>query len=580
MYVGLSLVLCCISLVETVVGRCYDPSPAFSLPDYSRADKVLAGAFHAIDLSLKNVVAHEEYATSSFSVEVTSSKKTLFTSYHTAREVNETRPGAKEVNGDSVYRVASITKVFTTLGVLQQHTAGNLSLDDSIQKYIPELSPKDEEKQSGSIPWHSITLRSLASQLSGIPREFAQADLLNELPDPTIIGLPPLSKKELPPIKCDEYGNYWPCSRKDLLDIMKRKQPVFAPNQKSTYSNVAFELLGLAIEEVTGLSYDDYISQAILAPIGMNASFTKPSDTHGVLPKGPNFWDIDEGVQKPTGGLFASGNDMSLFLRYVLTHYNALTAGATNWLAPHSWSTGLHSFFGMPWEIYRTSSILSASKRPVTFVTKSGGLPGYITIIMIIPDYDIGLTILTAGPSTLLGELRDLITGPLVRALEEFTWQQMYAEYAGIYTSTNSTLNSSMNIIATPAAGLQIMRFISNSTDVLYGPLPAFGSPDAAAGRPWHAQLIPTLLFKDESKQAGDIYLALIVPERVEGEEARLWDEFCITDVDPAMYGGVALNEVVFWRGKGGRVEEVELPGFRVRMRREEPKGGDFVVQR
>ena len=578
MYVGLSLALCCISLVETVLGQCYDPSPAFPLPDLSHADKTLASVFKAIELSLKNVVAHDEYATSSFSVEVTSSKKTLWTSYHTARDVNETRPGAKDVNGDSVYRIASITKVFTTLGVLQQHAAGNLSLDDSIQKYIPELSSSDEDKQSGSIPWHSITLRTLASQLSGIPREFAQADLLNELPDPTVIGLPPLTEKELPKIKCAQYGNYLPCSREDLLDTMKQKQPIFAPNQKSTYSNVAFELLGLAIENVTGLSYQDYISQAILAPIGMNASFKKPSDTYGVLPKGRNYWDVDEGIQKPTGGLYASSSDMSLFLRYVLTHYNALTAGATNWLAPHSWSTGLQSLFGMPWEIYRTSSILPSSKRPVTFVTKSGGLPGYITIIMTIPDYDIGLTILTAGPSTLLSELRDLITGPLVRALEDFTWQQLYAEYAGVYASTDSTLNSSMNIVATPAAGLQIMRFISNSTDMLHGPLPGLGRQGSGAG-PWHAQLVPTLLFKDESKQAGEIYRALIVPDRVEGDEVGLWDEFCITDMDAAMYGGVALNEAVFWRGEDGRVEEVELPGFRVSMRREKSKGGDFVVQ-
>lgn len=60
------------------------------------------------------------------------------------------------------------------LGVLYQHAAGNLSLDDPVDQYIAELSGPG----SGVLPWKDITLRSLASQLSGIPREMDQADLL------------------------------------------------------------------------------------------------------------------------------------------------------------------------------------------------------------------------------------------------------------------------------------------------------------------------------------------------------------------------------------------------------------------
>lgn len=65
------------------------------------------------------------------------------------------------VDGDSQYRIASITKVFTTLGLLYQHDAGNVSLDTTIDKYIPEL----QEPDNGDIPWKDITLRILASQL-------------------------------------------------------------------------------------------------------------------------------------------------------------------------------------------------------------------------------------------------------------------------------------------------------------------------------------------------------------------------------------------------------------------------------
>ena len=98
---------------------------------------------------------------SSFSIEVTSSDDTLWTKYHSAQEHDKDRPGVTHVDGDSQYRVASITKVLTTLGLLYQHESGKVSLDDPIDKYIPELKEADR----GELPWKDITLRILASQL-------------------------------------------------------------------------------------------------------------------------------------------------------------------------------------------------------------------------------------------------------------------------------------------------------------------------------------------------------------------------------------------------------------------------------
>lgn len=167
----LSLALGTAIFIQSVYSRCYNPSPAFPLPDFSHDSKGhLKRAVAYIEKSLKAAVSDEGFATTSYSVEITSSKETLWSSHHTARERNESRIGAEVVNGNSVYRIASITKTFTTLGILQQHAAGNLSLDDPIEKYIAEL----QGHQSGNIPWKDITLRTLASQLSGIPRECQQ----------------------------------------------------------------------------------------------------------------------------------------------------------------------------------------------------------------------------------------------------------------------------------------------------------------------------------------------------------------------------------------------------------------------
>jgi CubicO group peptidase (beta-lactamase class C family) len=117
-------------------------------------------AFAAIADDIANIDA-DLFAGSSFSIEVTSGDDTLWTKYHTAKQRDDGRPGVVRVDGNSQYRIASITKVFTTLGVLYQHEAGNLSLDGTIDRYITELTGPD----SGVLPWKDITLRSLASQL-------------------------------------------------------------------------------------------------------------------------------------------------------------------------------------------------------------------------------------------------------------------------------------------------------------------------------------------------------------------------------------------------------------------------------
>ena len=146
---------------------CYEPSFAHPPPEYDRHHPALKDAFTHIHDVLTIALGDPKYNSTSISVEITSSKESLWEFHHTAHERNASRPDIPQVNGDALYRIASITKAFTVLGLLQQHAAGNLSLDDPLEKYISEL----KAPQNGTIPWKDITLRSLASQLSGIPRE-------------------------------------------------------------------------------------------------------------------------------------------------------------------------------------------------------------------------------------------------------------------------------------------------------------------------------------------------------------------------------------------------------------------------
>ncbi|OCK74295.1 hypothetical protein K432DRAFT_409979 [Lepidopterella palustris CBS 459.81] len=116
------------------------------------------------------------------------------------------------------------------------------------------------------------------------------------------------------------------------------------------------------------------------------------------------------------------------------------------------YSGSINSFYGMH-EIFRSSKMLK-SKRPVTFVTKSGCLPGYVSRTFILHDYDISTTILVAGSSAnLLKEIGEVVT------LEK--------TYEGIHPSANFFAYSSITLDV-DEDNLYMTKFISNGTNILY----------------------------------------------------------------------------------------------------------------
>jgi hypothetical protein len=261
-----------------------------------------------------------------------------------------------------------------------------------------------------------------------------------------------------------------------------------------------------------------------------------------------------------TGGLYSGSSSLSAFIRYVLTHYNGITTGALNWLHPASYSHGLRSFYGMPWEIFRTEHLLKDTTKPVTFVTKSGGVPAYTSNIILVPDYDLGITILVAGRGKLLDEIRDVVSRELIPVVELLAQSQMHARYAGVYTAAKKTgLDSSLELSHSPTEGLFVSKLISNGTDVMKALLPFMAGTETFDPADWRLQLVPTLLFADPEEQAGEIWRALLVPQR---RGKGVWDDFCNNMYDSGVYAGKKLNELVFWMDGEEAVEKVELSAF------------------
>lgn len=373
-----------------------------------------------------------------------------------------------------------------------------------------------------------------------------------------------------------------PTNSPDFLHYIKTIRPLFAPNQHSSYSNINYDLLGLIISTVTNKTYESHITTQILRPLGLNqTSFHAPPDSVAAIARGvESYWPFYIGIQNPTGGLYSSSHDMSIWLRYVLSTYNAQTP-ALNWFNPTSYSGSIQTFYGVPWEIYRAKvkDLVSAEEhpelsdvtRPVSFVTKGGGLPGYSSIVIILPEYGLGITILVAGFSKALAEIREVTTTHLVAFAEQVALTELQTTYVGTY-SDPSTSNTSLTLSHSPSKGLHITTFTSNTANILSAFQSRFAPPPANLT----LYVVPTLLYINETSQQGERWR--IVPGVEKPDTKSVWANFCGGDWDFLQYAGLPVNEVVFWRGGKtgkGRVKEVELAGYRRTLKVVHRKSGD-----
>lgn len=237
----------------------------------------------------------------------------------------------------------------------------------------------------------------------------------------------------------------------------------------------------------------------------------------------------------------------------------------------------MNSFYGMPWEIFRSNQILENAARPTTFVTKSGGHPGYTSIMMLVPDYDLGITILVAGKGKLLDEVREVVTQELIPAVELLAQRQLCEKYAGTYAAPMKTrLESHLELSHSVMSGLYISKFISNGTDVMKVLLPQLAGDKNFDLANWRLQLMPTLLFAEPEKQKGELWRALLVPQK---RSQAIWGNFCVNQIDTVRYAGKALTELVVWTNDDDVVTKVSLPAFDVTLHKQDLSSSSVLGQ-
>lgn len=149
--------------------------------------------------------------------------------------------GAPNMEG-TIFKIGSLTKQFTALAVMQLVEKGKLNVNDPISRHLKNCPEA----------WSGISIQNLLTHTSGIPN-------VSSLPD------------------WDEIHGLQPYTDEQVVDLYRNLPLLFKPDEKYKYSNSNYDLLGLIIEKVSGISYYTYLEKNIFEPLGMrNTGLSDP----------------------------------------------------------------------------------------------------------------------------------------------------------------------------------------------------------------------------------------------------------------------------------------------------------------
>ncbi|KAK9421122.1 putative Beta-lactamase-related domain-containing protein [Seiridium unicorne] len=394
--------------------------------------------------------------------------------YHTAPNINTSF--ASVVDGNTIYRLGSVTKIFTILAFLVG--SGDKYWNAPVTDYIPELAQLAEESDQDFDPlmdvdWRDVTLAALASQMAGIVRDYGiLGELTQENNQSTLMaqGFPPAPLDQVPPC-----GEYYLCTREQLFKGLKIVPPSWAPYTTPGYSNLGYQLLAYALENITGRGFQDILENDVLYPLNLEHTYYSkpPAGAPGIVPNGNNYgWSFSLGEASPTGNMYTSINDLSSLGRAIFRSTLIPSSMTRRWLQPAALTSEMLASVGYPWGIRRIQlGSGTDGNRVVDSYGKAGSINAYQSLLVLLPDYNVGISALLAGawPGNANWDMADLIGNIMLPALEKTAQLQADAAYAGTYESSDlGQLNSSI-ILSTNSSrpGLGVDSWISNGTDMI-----------------------------------------------------------------------------------------------------------------
>lgn len=288
-----------------------------------------------------------------------------------------------KVTTDSVYGVASISKMFTTAAIMQLEEEGKVGLDTPVVSYIPEFTMKDAR-------YKDITVRMLLNHSSGLlGGDFENALLFND--SDTVYHDRFLEKLAGESLKAD-------------------------PGAYSVYCNDGFMLAEIVVERVSGMSFTDYLQKNIFEPLALDHTRT-PLQLSGAdavagasMTKGGSKLPTEYFNTIGTGGIYSNAEDLCSFGMTFTKNSGKLLSDASvaatmvqegrkgQWCEEYS---GMLDY-GLGWDSVDTYPFADYG---ITAVEKGGDSLFYHGELLVIPEYNLSVAVLTSGGSSAYGEI-------------------------------------------------------------------------------------------------------------------------------------------------------------------------------
>ena len=277
-----------------------------------------------------------------------------------------------EATPETQYRIGSITKTFTAVGIMQLRDAGELALDDELTDYLPESA-------------HSPTIGRMLAHASGLQRE--------------------------PP------GEIWESmkapSREELLAGTADAEQVLQPGSWWHYSNLAFALLGEVVARAHGSAWEEALRERILDPLALSRTTPESAEPaargYFVEPYSDSVRlerDLDLGGSGALGRLWSTTGDLARWGSFLAAGDDRVLKAATLEEMSHVRVMVDHERWALGWgtglELYRSGEYL--------FVGHGGAMPGHLAGLVVNRKTRVGAAVLTntgsgAGPEQLALDL-------------------------------------------------------------------------------------------------------------------------------------------------------------------------------